>query len=493
MGTHDRGIILTSSIALLVYIAVCLALLVWTLVEGKRSKETLGIDREALGTARYPWMIVALTVAATMLGPADALGLSQKGYEYGFIWFFGPLGAACAQIVAGIFFVHRIKTQRTAPRSLGDVFDDRFGNSARIAVGALIFVQAVAFTGLLILAGAQILEVFVGLPKLYGILAVALSIGVMTAIGGLATIVRTDIFQSALIIALLFVVIGSTATLFYGIPLTGRGPFLSNAFGRLDSYSALAAVFLTYFFGELLLPFYAQRALMSRTPRDARIGFILAGFLAAAWYLVVTSAGVVARLINVTDPEFVLLGNLEAAVGGNSAGLVAVTVLAFVTLLALTHSTFDAILNTGGTAMSRDFVGGFTTLTDQQQGFLARLFMLIISALGMAIPFIWNDLIEILLVGYSIWAPTLMPVFAWIILTERGRLPALCFWLAVAAGIAGWVLAPRLFNDEVPAVLVGVGGNIIVLLGSVWFVRRGSLTFEEDAVRATPSPNSAVP
>jgi len=206
----------------------------------------------------------------------------------------------------------------------------------------------------------------------------------------------------------------------------------------------------------------------------------LAGLLAAAWYLVVTSAGVVARLINVTDPEFVLLGNLEAAMGGNSVGLVAVTVLAFVTLLALTHSTFDAILNTGGTAVARDVVGGITELTDEQQGFLARLFMLIIAALGMAVPFIWNDLIEILLVGYSIWAPTLMPVFAWIVLSERRRLPTKCFWLAVAAGIAGWILAPHIFGGDVPSVLVGVVANVLVLWGSIWLFGHSETSARSD-------------
>ncbi|HET9640704.1 MAG TPA: hypothetical protein VFP12_16020 [Allosphingosinicella sp.] len=457
------------SIAL--YIAVSLGVLIWTLLEGRTRRESRGIEREAIGTARYSWWIVGLTVAATMLGPADALGLSAKGYTHGYIWALGPLGAALAQIVAGVFFVRRIKMKSGKPQTLGDIFSERFGPSARVGVGALIVLQAIPFAGLLVLAGAQILDTFMGVPKLYGIIAVAGSIGVMTAAGGLATVVRTDIFQSGLIIVMLFVVLGTTLSiLFSGAPVVGPS---SPPPAEEVTFAAIFAVTLTYFFGELLLPFYAQRALMARSPDAARWGFILAGLLAGVWYFVVTGAGVAARAVHVADPEFVLLGNITAVLGTTGFTASLILALAFVSLLALTHSTFDAILNTGGTALARDVVGGVVKLDADQQGVLARLAMLFISLLGMVIPFIWSDLIDILLVGYTIWAPTMMPIFAWLILTEDRRHPTKVFWLALAAGVLGWWLAPKFLPDEIPAVLLGVVANVAVLFVMLGWRGRG--------------------
>lgn len=444
------------------YALVCLGVLYWTLREGKLRNESRGIKRETTGTARYAWWVVGLTVAATMLGPADTLGLSGKGYTHGLIWAFGPLGAAAAQIVAGLFFVHHIKQKSGEPQSLGDIFYERFGPSARIGVGALIFIQAVPFAGLLILAGAQILETFMGVPKLYGIMSTASFIGIITAAGGLATVVRTDIFQSALIIATLCIVFGTTLALILGgAPVIGPKTL---PLAEEVTFAAIFTVALTYFFGELLLPFYAQRALMAQSPNAARYGFVFAGVLAAVWYFVVTGAGVAARATNVVDPELVILGNLTSVLGTSGPLATAALALAFVTLLALTHSTFDAILNTGGTAMSRDVVGGLVRLNDDQQGVLARMAMLLIALLGMVIPFIWSDLIDILLVGYTIWAPTMMPIFAWLILTEDRRHPAYVFWAALGAGAAGWWLAPKILPDEIPGVLVGVIANVTMLL-----------------------------
>lgn len=452
---------------LIIYIIVCTALLAATVIQGRKRNETTGIEREALGTSRFSWWIVGITVAATMLGPADALGLSQKGFEYGWLWVLGPIGAAFAQIVAGLFFVHKIKEQPGSPQTLGDMFTARFGSSPRSIVGVIVVMQAVAFSGLLILAGAQILHTFIGVPQIYGIIVTSLFIGLYTAIGGLNTIVKTDIFQGILIAVLLLFVAGTTAVLALTSPnLVQALPLATPAFSADFTFGAMLAITLTYFFGELLLPFYSQRALAAKSASHARIGFVVAGLIAAVWYLVVTASGAIGNALqSVNQPEFVLLSNLQAVVGTTGPLAWFALTIAFVGLIALMHSTFDAILNSGGVAFSRDIVGSFMQLTDKQQGTIARWSMLGISLLGMAIPFIWNDLIDILLIGYTIWAPTLMPIFAWLILTRPERVSAAVFWVPLAAGLGGWLLSPYILPEEfVPAILTGVVLNVLAIL-----------------------------
>jgi|GEM_PF-4429865 len=465
--TFVFGSLLGHYSGLILYVAVCTALLVTTILQGRKRNETSGIEREALGTSRFSWWIIGITVAATMLGPADALGLSEKGFEYGWLWVLGPIGAALAQIVAGLFFVHKIKAQPGNPQTLGDIFTTRFGSSPRSIVGFIVVMQAIAFSGLLILAGAQILQTFLGVPQIYGIIATSLFIGIYTAIGGLNTIVKTDIFQGILIALLLLFVAGTTAVLALTAPnLIQALPLVTPAFSTDFTFGAMLAITLTYFFGELLLPFYSQRALAAKSASHARVGFVVAGLIAAVWYLIVTAAGAIGNVLqSVSQPEFVLLSNLQAVVGTTGPLAWLALTIAFVGLIALMHSTFDAILNSGGVAFSRDIIGSFKQLTDKQQGTIARWSMLGISLLGMVIPFIWNDLIDILLVGYTIWAPTLMPIFAWLILTKPSRVSAIMFWVPLAAGLGGWLLSPHILPEEfVPAILTGVVLNVLAIL-----------------------------
>ncbi len=460
------GLALGHYSVLIFYIIACTLLLVSTVLSARREKLSMGIEREAVGTSRFSWWIVGIAVAATMLGPADALGLSEKGFEYGWIWALGPLGAALAQIVAGIFFVHKIKEQPGNPQTLGDIFAGRFGESPRWVVGSIIVVQAIAFSGLLVLAGAQVMNTFLGVPEIYGIIATGLFVGGYTAVGGLNTIVKTDIFQGALILLLLVFVGGTTAYLVFSSPEVLQSIAITTpAFTAEFTIGAMLAVTLTYFFGELLLPFYAQRALVARSTFDARLGFIAAGIIVAVWYIVVTAAGAIGGVLGaVENPEFVLLANLQAVVG--SSGLLAwfAFSVAFIGLIALIHSTFDAILNTGGVTFARDVVGSFKKLDNEAQGSLARWAMFGIAVAGMFVPFIWNDLIDILLIGYTIWAPTLMPIFAWIIISKPGKVSATAFWSALGAGLIGWLASPYIFPEEyVPAILIGVLCNVAVL------------------------------
>lgn len=456
-----------SYIAIGIYVTVCLAILYLTLKQAGFKLSTGGLNREAVGSRQYGWMLVALTVTVTMLGPADALGLSGKGYEYGLIWALAPMGAALAQIIAGLFFVQRIKSHPGENQTLGDILGSKFGRSVRPAVGLIVTLQAIAFAGVLVLAGAQILEVFLGVPKVYGFVLTALPIGFFTAVGGLSSVVRMDIFQAILMALALFVVAGVALTI-QALSGSLSDPLLlkTEAFDKEVGYFALFTAFLTYLFGEFLLPIYAQRALIARSPADAKKGFVGAGLAAGTWYFLIAFAGVVAFLgaEKVGNPEFVLFDNLKALFGSTGHLISVASAFAIISLFALLHSTFDGILNSGGVSFSKDLVSGFVPLSDSEQASLSRHSMFGFATLGMIIPFIWPDMITMLLVGYTIWAPTIMPVLVYTLLTDRRFIGGKTFWYAFSSGIFGWLLGEYILpQGYVPSILIGVGMNAAVL------------------------------
>lgn len=459
-----------SYFAIALYLAVCIGILIYTLRQTGFRLALGGLQRESVGSQQYGWLLVAITVSVTMLGPADALGLSGKGYEYGLIWALAPMGAAIAQVIAGLFFVHRIKSYPGANQTLGDILSGKFGISVRPAVGFIVTLQAVAFAGVLVLAGAQILEVFLGVPKVWGLVLTALPIGLFTAVGGLSAVVKMDVFQGILMfVALMFVagvaVVVSTESVQWDAPL----PLETGAFQTEVGYYALFTAFLTYLFGEFLLPIYSQRALIARTQRDARIGFVGAGIIAGIWYLIIAFAGVVAFIVaeGVSDPEFVLIDNLKTLLGDTGPLISIAVAIALVSLFALLHSTFDGILNAGGVSFSKDLVSSFVPLNDTEQATLARRAMFAFAVLGLILPFRWPDMIELLLIGYTIWAPTVMPILVYTLLTDAKPVDKRIFWFAFGAGIAGWITGQYLIPQGfIPAILIGVALNALVLLAA---------------------------
>lgn len=455
-----------SYVALSLYTLICLAILFLTLRQTGFSVASGGIAREALGSGRYGWLLIAITVSVTMLGPADALGLSGKGYEYGLIWAVAPIGAATAQIIAGIFFVGKIKNFSGENKTIGDILALKFGQSVRPAVGLIVSLQAVAFSGVLVLAGAQLLDVFLGIPKIYGLLITSISIGLFTSIGGLSSVVRMDIFQGVLVLIALFLVAGvaiavATTTVSWQDPLPIKTFKFQNEFG----YGALLSAFLTYLFGEFLLPIYSQRALIAKSQRDAKLGFIFAGVMAAIWYIVITYSGVVASEISTksSDPEFVIIDNLKFLIDGNNTALSIAMAIALVSLLALLHSTFDGILNAGGVSFSKDIASHFYNLDAIEQGKVARRSMFVFAVLGMIIPFKWPDMIDMLLIGYTVWAPTLMPILVFSLISDKEAYRPSFFWIPFCAGIIGWWITDYLLPEAIP-ILVGVAANSLCIL-----------------------------
>lgn len=133
-------------------------------------------------------------------------------------------------------------------------------------------------------------------------------------------------------------------------------------------------------------------------------------------------------------------------------------------LMALIHSTFDAFLNVGAVAFARDVVGGLIEVDDTSQGTMVRQAVVSIAVLGTIVA-LWGDsLIGILLIGYTIWVPSLLAPFAWILVNPARRLEPSAFWAAVISGAVGWYVFEYQIQFFVPGILAGFILNLLALL-----------------------------
>ena len=447
--------------------------LVWVLAQIKRNNDqahTHSIEIYSKGQRTYPAFFIGIVMAITMVGPADALGLSEKGFFYGTIWAVFPTGAAIAQFISGRFFTGPIHENFSKLVSVGDIFKEKCGRTSAIIVGLVAFVQSIAFSGVLILAGGKILDTFLGVPMYIGVSMTALFVGGYTAINGMEAVMRTDKVQavsSGVIFLVIF--IAAIYLVFSSAPLSDDAQIMKkDAFSADHDWPMIWYLFLGYFLGEMLLPAYIVRAKIANSSDDASKGFMIASLLLIFWYVVITTAGSLFPIVfpNVDSPmgSDILLAIIRSATQEGSLWYKLLGALTFLAFLGLIHSTFDSFLNVGAVSFSRDVIGNLFGIGDKDQKWLAQRATLGIAAIGLLLAIWVNDLIEILFIGYTIWVPSLLAPMLRIVLNPHKKLGQRSFLIGISLGSVSFGLFNWLIITPVPAILIGFVFNGAAIL-----------------------------
>ena len=446
--------------------------LAWVLDQIKRDNDQPSdIKNYSKGKGKYPALLIGIVMAMTMVGPADALGLSEKGFFYGAIWAVFPTGAAIAQFISGKFFTKPINERFSELSSVGDIFEKQCGRMSAIIVGLVAFVQSIAFSGVLILAGGKILDTFLGVPMYIGASMTALFVGGYTAINGMEAVMRTDKAQAVSSGVIFWVIfIAAIYLVFSSAPLSDDAQIMKkNAFSTDHDWSMIWYLFLGYFLGEMLLPAYTVRAMIAETPDDASKGFMYASALLIIWYVVITTAGSLSFIVlpNTDSPmgSDILLAIIRSATQEGSLWYKFLGALTFLAFLGLIHSTFDSFLNVGAVSFSRDFIGNlFETTNEEYQKWLAQRATLGIAAIGLLLAIWVNDLIDILFIGYTMWVPSLLAPMLRIVLNPDKKLGQRSFLIGILLGSVSFGLFNWLIITPVPAILIGFAFNGAAIL-----------------------------
>jgi solute:Na+ symporter, SSS family len=453
----NQVLILTPLLAYLLALMVML----WREMKAQQSRpEANSAREEALGTRNYGTVAVAMTLIGSNLGPADTLGLSDQAKKVGFFFLMFPVLAGLQQIICGLFFAEKIRQHSADCMTVGDILATRFSRLTQLFAGLVTVAQALAFTGILCLAGGQVLHAFFGWHQSYGVVFTAIFVGTYTALGGMNAVIKTDILQFWVIVA------GASLAVLGAILLLARSPFPipQEWFWRPDPQEFTARNMLTlgagYFLGEAFLPMYSIRALITGARASARRAFVAFGGGIALYYVAMMLVGISANVLqgSGTGTEMVFV-DVVSSLGGSTPFRWFLAGISMTALMGLTHSTLDSVLNAGATALVRDVVGAYFPLSDSsQRGFMKRG-IIVISLLGTIFSVLSNDLIDILMIGYTVWVPTIVIPFGYVLLRGsqvRWRHSAT---VGILAGVVGLVVGSKLPMIAIPPILVGFIAN----------------------------------
>jgi SSS family solute:Na+ symporter len=331
----------------------------------KDKKEKTSTDY-FLASKSLPWWLVGSSIIAANISAEQFIGMSGSGYAAGLgIATYEWLGAAILIIVAKFFLpVFVSRKIFTMPQFLAIRYDNRI--KSILAVFWIILFIFVNLTSILYL-GALSLQIIFNVKLMYGIWGLALFALVYTIGGGLKSIATTDIIQ------VFFLIAGGLLTTFLALDAVGDGAGPVRGFSRLledvpekfhmilpkgdPNYTYLPGIRAIfggiwiagiYYFGAN--QYIIQKALGSKSLREAQRGMVFAGYLKIILPIIVVIPGIVAFSLaaDIGKPDEAYPWLLNRFVPSGIKGFV------FAALIAAIVSSLSAIINSTATIFTMD-------------------------------------------------------------------------------------------------------------------------------------------
>ena len=368
-----------------------------------------GFSDYAVASRATPATMIFASLAATYIGPGYSLGLTGKGYESGFFFLFAFLFFSLQTVLVGVFLAPRL-TSFTEAHSVGEVIEKLYGRGAQVLAGIVSVGLCTGFAAVMARVGGTILSSVLGIELWAGVVLITAVGLIYTYTGGLKSVIATEALQFAVIVS----GIGLMAIFTYN-QIEVPGDVLKSAWSitqdRIESTSPLTMVglALSFLLGETLIPPYANRALAASTESTSRLGFVLAGLFSVAWFAVIAGLGAMAKFLlpTSTAEDAVFIATATVVLPSGLLGLVVISVAAIV------MSSQESVLNAGAVSFTRDLVKPFRRLSPESSLFLSRAVTLGVGGAAMILALRAPSIIEGLLICYSIWAPSVLPVLVW--------------------------------------------------------------------------------
>jgi SSS family solute:Na+ symporter len=413
----------------------------------------------AVGGRSVPSIMIFASLCATYIGPGYTMGFTSKGFASGWLFFFVALAFTTQNVLTAIFIAPRLHTFKSC-YTVGDVIGNAHGKTAQMVSGVISTLLCIGLAAIMAKVGGLVLQGATGMPLLAGVFLVT-GVGVVYCYtGGIKSVIATEAIQYSIfavaIPLLLWVAVWKSAVNLQEAETKAWSAMHSALSGM--SPLQIVGLFLSFFLGETLMPPYANRALAAGSPSIARTGFLAGAGYSVLWFAMVVSLGAVAAVVipNVKpDDAFMAL-----AVKYLPHGLLGILVVA---IAAIIMSSQESVLNAGAVSFTRDIrdVFGKTPLSDDQRLRLSRLSTLVMGTMAAVLAYFAPSIIDGLLIIYSVWAPSVLPVFVFAILlrvpARNAGAPAM---LVGAAASLIWQFALK-EPGHVPAVLVGLAGNLV--------------------------------
>lgn len=412
----------TFDITILIMYAVTIFYIGW-----KSAKKVKTVEDFATGGKSYSSFFVTATLASSFIGGGFTTGLAEKVYSLGLIYIVGLWGFSLKEILVAKYIAPQMVKFPTA-YSVGDIMGQLYGKRAKVFTGTSAFLVCAGILGAQLMAFGHICNVLLGISSQMGAFICALIVMTYSGSGGMRAVVANDTLHFCVLMVSLPLVF------FFGIQAIGgfeKLYFYSAVnFSNNISFSSIALVFLSFFFGETLVPPYVQRLLIGKTIKHTIRGNMASGLISIPFFLMIGLIGVIALVMNSNlNPNlalpYVVLETMPIGLKG----------VAIAGMMAIILSSADSFLNAASVSITHDVLASILPrLTEVQKLLISKYSTYFVALSGLLFTLSLESAIDILLEAYMFWTPIIIvPFVAGVMGIQR---PKKAFFYGAFAGVA---------------------------------------------------------
>lgn len=421
-------------------------------VLGFLTRRTKTFKEFAVGRRSIPVVMIFASLSATIVGPGFSIGVTSKSWTMGFAFYLVMLTYAAQTLLTGFLFGPRLTQERDCS-TLGEVMKKRYGKFTQFLTGVLSAGLCIGFTAVMGKIGASILQDITNWPWAVCLVAVTGTTALLTFTGGLRATIATEAVQfslKAIIVPLMLLLAVYKSSSSIAQMSQQASAVTRTTLAGMGGWQVLGLL-VSFAFGEMLIPPYANRALAAKDEATSRSGFLSSGVFIVMWLAIVAAIGAVAHGVVAPDtkPDDVFIAVGKAVLPSGLFGLLLAAIVAIV------MSSQESVLNSAAVAFVRDGIGAFSRPDDKRDLLFVKISTLCIAVLAIFAAQVAPSIIDGLLILYSIWAPTiLVPLIAGLYLKNPRPLAS---WLSILGGAMA-SLGCQFTKEahDIPAILAGL-------------------------------------
>ncbi|MFO7772541.1 MAG: sodium:solute symporter family protein [Dehalococcoidia bacterium] len=418
--------------------------------------------------------LITGSLIATAAGGSATVGMAGLGFAQGLTGAWWLLVGSIGLVLLGVFFAGKVRS--AALYTLPELVEKQYGRRMSLAASILIVIAWVGVVAGQIVAAGKVLSILgIGSVAVWMIVFTIVCL-IYAILGGQFSIIRTDLFQAAILfagifaaLALVFSQVGGLDVLRDSLPSTYFAFPVSPEFSWKMFFSLLILVGATYVVG----PDMYTRLFCAKGVKTARQSAILSAFLFIPLAFAITLIGMGAKVLYPEiSAEQAFPQVISSVLSPGLSGLL------FAALVAALMSSADTCLLSQSVILTEDIIKRVHPALDERKTVLLTRLSLIglgLVALGLALAL--KGVIASLLFAYTIFTCGLVvPVVAGFYkeklrVTPRGALAAL-----IGGGAIG--LMGKVPGLDIPLKgdlgLIGFAVSAILLFGVSFLDQRRS-------------------
>jgi solute:Na+ symporter, SSS family len=395
------------------------------------SKRITHFGHFSVGNRSFSSLLIFCTLSATFIGGGYTIGNAGKVYSSGMVYAFALLGFSLKEILVASFIAPRMDKYNDC-HSVGDMVEKTYGTKAKLFTGVLSLIVCGGILGAQVGALSAIIQTTLSINPTLGALIGLAVLLIYASLGGMRAVVFTDTFQ------FLILIVGIPLTFFIGLSHVGGWQHVVKTVPHdylhfLETPKQITffiLLFITFIFGETLVPPYVQRLFMAKSAHHTFKGTLASGLVSIPIFIICGAIGLVAytydQQLNPNDAFGVIVNDVLPV------GLKGFVIAA---LLSIILSSAAGFLNAASISFVNDIVKPLKKNQDTDLLKMARLSTVIVGIISIAFALSISNVLDILLAAYNFWSPIiLVPLVAAVYdVKSNGK----HFFIAAICGITG--------------------------------------------------------